>query len=422
MKSNLQRLVEQAIARHQLLEKGKRILVALSGGADSVALLLVLHELQYDVMALHCNFHLRGEESMRDENFVRDLCTRHGIELRVKEFDTLAYCQQKKVSIEMGARELRYTWFEQVCIKTAATAICVAHHRQDQAETVLLNLVRGTGLRGMAGMHWRNAHIVRPMLDCTKQDILDYLHAKQQTWVDDSTNAERDALRNRIRLDIIPLLERLNPQAVKNIAMTATHMQEALPIYERGLNTGRATTLTELHEALLGCGFNATQESNIWTGAVGSLIESDTHVLLKTRTQMVLMNKSERIQEPTLQECIIERERLTVMKAETLYLDADKVLRPLSIRPTQQADRMTPFGMKGSRLVSDMMTDRKMNRLEKEEQHVLTDGKGQIVWLIGVRASDLYKVGEETRNVLCIEQKNRHSRSKTTIEYGTQKD
>lgn len=422
MKSNLKGTVVRTIEEHHLLQDGERTLVAVSGGADSVALLLLMTSLGYDTEALHCNFHLRGKESDRDEEFVRALCQEKGIKLWVKHFDTTTYSKEKGISIEMAARDLRYQWFEEMLRERRATSLCVAHHKQDQAETLLLNLVRGTGIRGLAGMHYRNGHVVRPLLDSSRQDIEEYLKQRQQAWVNDSTNAERDAQRNIIRLDILPLLQQVNPQAISNMADAAKHIQEALPIYERGLQNDKADSLTELHEALQGCGFNSTQEENIWKAKVGSIVESDTHRLLKDRTHFILCKKGDEDIPPTLETRVTPRAELTKMEGGILYLDNDKIHGPLSLRKAEQGDSFQPFGMKGRKLVSDLLTDLKLNRFEKEQQYVLIDGEGQILWVVNHRASALYPISQDTENVLCIKATVQQIKNNRTIRYGTREE
>ena len=211
------------------LSPNKLYLIALSGGADSIALALMMKEQHLNVLALHCNFHLRGEESDRDEQFVRDFCHKHAIPLEVCHFDTLASARQHKTSIEMEARNLRYRWFAQRAQALDAEAICVAHHKDDQAETLLLNLIRGTGLKGLAAMHPERTvnglRILRPLLDTTKEEILNYLSHMEQDYVTDSTNLERDALRNRIRLDLMPMLRQLNPNITDCLARTAHNVR-----------------------------------------------------------------------------------------------------------------------------------------------------------------------------------------------------
>ena len=205
----------------------KKYLVALSGGADSVCLLLKMIEEGRSVEAVHCNFHLRGDESDRDEAFVVSLCERLGVPLHRVHFDTREYAALHKVSIELAARELRYRYFEQLRRDIGAEAIMVAHHRDDNVETVLMNLVRGTGIRGMAGIRPVNGHILRPLLDMSRKDIEDYLKKKGETYVTDSTNLEDDATRNKFRHHVIPLLQSLNPKASENIHSTSRHIAEA---------------------------------------------------------------------------------------------------------------------------------------------------------------------------------------------------
>ena len=211
------------------LSTDRLYLIALSGGADSIALALMMKEQRLNVLALHCNFHLRGEESDRDEQFVRDFCHKHAIPLEVCHFDTLASASQHKTSIEMEARDLRYRWFAQRAQALDAEAICVAHHKDDQAETLVLNLIRGTGLKGLAAMHpdriVNGLRIIRPLLDITKKEILQYLARMGQDFVTDSSNLERDALRNRIRLDLMPMLRQLNPNITDCLARTAHNVR-----------------------------------------------------------------------------------------------------------------------------------------------------------------------------------------------------
>ena len=315
-----------------------------------------------------------------------------------------------------------------------AGCIAVAHHKQDQAETLLLNLLRGTGMRGLAGMQYRNGNIIRPMLDCTKVQITDFLNHRHQSWVEDSTNQERDALRNRIRLDIIPRLLDINPQAVEHIAHTAEIIQESIPIYEKGLrnlaesnlaencqgadntnpsgNSERAfmvSTLTELHEALRHCHFTSTQEENIFTANNGAIIESATHRLLKNRRHFILQDKSCTTQLKDTEMNTINASELGKMKKGVSYFDSDKICHPVTIRPIMNGDRMKPFGMNGSRLVSDILTDLKMNKFDKERQQVAVDAKGNILCIVGVRSSNLCRITDSTKTILTISYVTQHS-------------
>ena len=397
--------------KHLEVKNGK-ILVAISGGADSVALLCVLLEQGHSpTAALHCNFQLRGEESERDEQFVVALCKRLNVPLYIKRFDTLEYAQKKGISIEMAARELRYEWFEEQREILHADYIAVAHHREDQAETVILNLIRGTGIRGLAGMHAENGHIIRPLLSVSKQEILEYLKEIGQDFVTDSTNLERDALRNRIRLDLIPMLQSINPQAVEHIADTAHWIADALPYYLKGIKTSEGITPTTLHEQLREYGFNATQEQNIMAhiqGQSGAIFESQTHRLLRNRNGFILKSKDETELPPVLYGQIIEMEdalgfiKKSSLLPEYAYIDADKIKFPLILRHPKTGDRFRPFGMKqGTRLISDFLTDQKLSLFDKQSQWLVCS-EDNIIWVKGLRIDHRYRVTEKTHRILIL--------------------
>ena len=227
--------VERYIEKYHLLERGDKVLVALSGGADSVALLLALLKLGYSCEAIHCNFHLRDEESDRDEKFVEELCRIKGVLLHVVHFDTQHYAREHKISIEMAARELRYAVFEEYRCKREATAVAVAHHRDDNAETLLLNLIRGTGIRGLRGIQPKNGYIIRPLLCVGRSDIMEYLEWRGVGYVTDSTNLTSDYTRNKIRLEIIPRMAEINPSVGDSIDATAKRVSDAELVYRNAI-------------------------------------------------------------------------------------------------------------------------------------------------------------------------------------------
>lgn len=214
--------VDTYIKKHQLLTATQPILVACSGGADSVALLHVLLQLGYSCHVVHCNFHLRHQESNRDQDFVTQLCVQWNCPLQVQHFDTSAYAQSHKISIELAARELRYQWFEEQRQQAGAQAIAVAHHQDDNIETCLLHLIRGTGIQGLTGMKPQNGYVVRPFLGITRCEIEQYLHTHQLAYVTDSSNLTTDYTRNKVRLQLMPLLQGINPSFA---AVMATNMQ-----------------------------------------------------------------------------------------------------------------------------------------------------------------------------------------------------
>lgn len=379
-------------------------LAALSGGADSVALLRLLHDRGSVFTALHCNFHLRGAESDRDEAFVRGLCDRLGIPLAVKHFDTSAFAREQKISVEMAARRLRYEWFEQERRRTGARWIAVAHHREDQAETILLNLLRGTGPAGLGGMRPRNGHVVRPLLEWHKRDILGYLESIGQDFVTDSTNLERDTQRNIIRLDVMPLLRQINPQAVEHICRTGelTRSMTDEP-EEEGL------TLYELHQWLHPLGFTLSQQHDIHrrqTGGSGAVWLSPTHRLLRDRGRLIAEPREDGAMPDVSQKIVETGNPLEWLagqpkNAATAYLDADRLTLPLGRRRVRTGDRFHPYGMKGTKLVSDMLTDMKLSRFEKERQTVMTSGE-DICWLVGRRSDHRFRVTASTRRVMVL--------------------
>ena len=441
---------------HQLFTPRGKYIVALSGGADSVSLLLVLKHLESEfgitLEAAHCNFHLRGDESLRDEQFCQQLCRRLHVPLHLVHFDTHAYADLHHVSIEMAARDLRYAYFEQLRRDIHAHDICVAHHRDDSVETLLLNLVRGTGLRGLRGIQPRNAHIIRPLLSHSRQQIEQYLDALGESYVTDSTNLHNDVKRNKIRLNVIPLLRELNPSASQSIFETSLRVTEALKIFDEAIQRSIADVTTPqtqnsklktqnspliisvprlkqqpspeytLHEILSPRGFTSAQIEQIYTSLdtnpTGKIITSCTHELAFDRSNLILQPKT-----PTAlvrpmhipetgtyvlsdnlklkvetEECGDRYEPSRT--ADCASLDASDIKFPLTLRHIQPGDRFVPFGMTGTKLVSDYLTDRKKNIFEKRAQLVLTDAQQRILWLVGERTDNRFRITPHTQQAL----------------------
>jgi len=354
--------------------------VALSGGADSVCLLLKSLDEGQSVSALHCNFHLRGAESDRDETFCRHLCEKYNVPIYVKHFETESYASEHKISIEMAARELRYAWFEEMRQKYGAEDILVAHHQDDNIETMLLNLMRGTGISGLTGMKYRNGNIVRPLLNMTRQEILDFLTLRKQDYITDSTNLETDALRNKVRLQLIPLMEEIFPSVRKNLSKTMRYLQEAETIVDGGTSKE-----LDLFNALRPLGFTPKQIEAIangkWKMEKGGIEDAEGHLSIDVY--------------PKPQDFIPSKE------AYIVTLDADKVKTPLLLRRVKQGDRFKPFGMKGcSKLVSDYLTDVKIDTDERRNQPVVCDAEGDIIWLVGHRVAQNAACTKDTINIL----------------------
>lgn len=429
------------------------MLVALSGGADSVCLLLALHEMGFPVEALHCNFELRGIESDGDEAFCRRLCKAKGVTLHVKHFRTRSYAQRHHLSIEMAARALRYEWFSEIAVERGAQAVCVAHHRDDNIETLLLNLIRGTGIHGLTGMKeiskgvGENASLLllRPLLSLSREDIEAWLAERDQTWVTDSTNLSPDAaLRNKIRLQLLPLLEDMNPRVREALAETAHRLAQAEALMGDAVRDIRANvelndgslsvsalkqataSETVLHEILFPRGYTSDQVSEIhegMEGESGKLWESrEGWRLLRDRGRL-LMQDSATLDATASQDRVLPLEglyeaphgvRLLIRRqaidpqtfdiprdAATVCFDLEKLTLPLTLRTVREGDRFQPFGMNGTRLLSDFLTDHKLSLFDKEQQLVVLSGDS-IAWVVGLRSAAGYEVDNNTRHILSI--------------------
>ena len=421
--------VKDYIKKYNLLNDNELYIVALSGGADSVALLLLLDEMGYKVHAAHCNFHLRGTESDRDELFCESLCQQKSIPFHRIHFDTLTYAETHKVSVEMGARELRYRYFEQLRKDLDAVGVCVAHHRDDSVETVLLNIVRGTGLRGLTGIQPRNGNILRPLLCVSRQEIEAYLQTKGQEFVTDSTNLEDDVLRNKVRLNVLPMLKELNPAVCENIQNMTMHLTEAQKVLDRlveNYKEFKCITFKELDEIgsreyllfewLKNYGFNGTQVQQIMEAETGGIVTSSLkYDVLKDRESYIVEPSLEPLKPLRIPEdgtYILNNEvKFTVKKvpvwvskdAAIATLDASKVCFPLTVRRVKEGDWMIPYGMEGRKLLSDLMTDRKMTLFEKRRQLLVVDAHDTIIWLVGIRINNQCMVDATTTEVVEIQ-------------------
>ena len=406
-----------------------------------MALLRVLLELEYNVEAIHCNFHLRDEESDRDEQFCETLCKNLNVPFHRVHFDTKAYSELHKVSIEMAARELRYGYFEQLREDLDAQGICVAHHRDDQVETILINLIRGTGIHGLTGMSPRNDYVLRPLLEVSREEIVQYLDSIHQEYVTDSTNLVADVLRNKIRLNIVPLLHEINPSASENIATTASRLRSAEDVLEQTLaETEKAAMLEKtdnvvvydativsaneytLYYILKPYGFSPAQIQSIFDNQnmeSGREWMSEQYTLLMDRGRFIIYRtdsiptKQMRLpiegnyvynDELTFHVKIVERDADFQLVKDRNYacLDADKVEFPLMVRPCVMGDRFVPFGMNGSKLISDFLTDAKKSLYGKRCQLVVTDANGEIVWVANERTDNRFRVTDATKRVLII--------------------
>jgi tRNA(Ile)-lysidine synthase len=435
---NLEENVKHYIDKHALLHGGAPVIVAVSGGADSVALLVALHALNYKCVAAHCNFHLRGDESMRDMYHVKAIAAQLGVELQIKDFDVRTHMQNTGQSVEMACRELRYDWFRELLEERQAQAIAVGHHREDQVETFMLNLLRGTGITGLTGMAASAASVVRPLLECSRPDIERYLAKKHIVYIVDSSNAQNDFKRNRLRNVILPELEQQFDGATNSILATMSHLADNKCLYDYAVKTlgarfassPRSINVDEmramlpasvarmlLFEMLKPYNFNITHVDNIINASSTATFASATHAAELSRGMLTVkaaerkavgcnvhvVDLSSNVYTPV---CIaVNRHGIADFAPKrdnsTIYLDADVLNgNPIfELRHWQKGDVIHPYGMKGSKLVSDIFADAKLTAQQKRDAWLLTRN-GEILWILGMRASSLFSVTADTRTFL----------------------
>ncbi|MBR5086230.1 MAG: tRNA lysidine(34) synthetase TilS [Muribaculaceae bacterium] len=432
--------VKSFIEQSCLIDDNIPVLVALSGGADSVALLRALLELGYDCHAAHCNFHLRGDESNRDERFVTELCNRLDVPLEIKHFDVPAYMSEHGVSLEMACRELRYKWFSYLMKENGCGCIAVAHHSDDNIETFFLNALRGTGIAGLTGMKPRNGDVVRPLLCVSRSDILNWLESMGQDFVVDSTNLENDALRNRIRNVVLPAIYDNFNGAKQSLLTTIENMGQCNEFYREAVGVMRNIVSDSdgysmiidmeilasfknrsmlLYEILKPLGFNADQCRDMLTSAVGRHFMSSSHIAVINRVNIEVTphnSREESIHVIDLDDELIETPvRLEIKHEHNLPFSPDIVNGKSSVafspeilqcsqvllRHWREGDRFRPFGMHGSKLISDLFTDFKLTEKEKNKTWLL-EADGEIVWVIGYRASQVFKVPSDSTHYLLI--------------------
>ena len=436
---SMQQKVETYIQKHQLLTHQKPVIVGVSGGTDSVALLHILVSLGYDCIIAHCNFHLRTDESNRDEDFVRNLSKAMKLPYYHIDFETVEYSEKHGISIEMAARDLRYNWFYKLLDTLQAQAIAVAHHADDSIETMLMNLVRGTGLRGLTGIPARNKKVVRPLLCTTRLELEAYLIQHDLEHVEDSTNASVDYQRNKFRNEVLPLLEEINPAVRHTLYNTLGHIEGSLTVYQEAIDKikqkitqkendsikididllkKQAHIPTVLFELLHPCGFGTAiieQIAEQLSGESGKTFYSDTYRLLKDRKYLILSKREEnpissywisvndkKIDQPfslEINRIAIKNDFQVSKNKNCIHINASKLTFPLEIRRWREGDVFYPFGMKQRKKVSDFFIDNKLSLLEKEKSWLLVSGEN-IVWIVGQRMDDRFRIDEETKEVI----------------------
>lgn len=411
----------------------KPMIIALSGGADSVALLSVMTALGYKCIAAHCNYHLRGEESDRDEIHARNIAEQLNVPILVKHFDVSGYrSATNESSIEVACRDLRYLWFEELRQKHDALGISVGHNSDDNCETAIFNLLRGSGISGLRGMLAENErYVIRPMLTVSRTDIEQYLNRMRLTYIVDSSNLTNDYSRNKIRNQIIPEIKRYFPDARNGILRTISNIQDQEKLYRQLLEdkkklytTGAPASIDlkkliesepsaslMIYEWFKSDGLSRTQAENIISAAdsTGATFSSADHIW--TIDRGTLINIDNHIPSATELHDLYDIEEYDISKfhpgrtPDIAYFDASKIkITDLSVRYPQTGDRIKPFGMKGSKLVSDILAEARVPAALKGRVPLLISGE-EILWISGIRASSMYKVTDKTTSFLTIRYK-----------------
>ncbi len=430
------------IAQHHLCQPEEKLLVAVSGGVDSVVMLHLLLRAGYSLSVAHCNFQLRGEASDGDEQFVRKLAASYGLPVFVKTCDTRSFAEKEKISIEMAARRLRYDWFAELMDKQDFQKLAIGHNKDDDAETFFIKLLRGSGLDGLKGILPLRENIIRPLLFASRKEIMAYAGKHGLSFREDATNASDDYQRNRIRHRLLPFYEKEFPGATRALSKSLEKLKNTETVFRQLLEekknrlfqvTGKEARLDKetlralnpraawLYFLLEDYGFSRSIVEDLCrallSNQTGQLFYAEKYVLLNDRNQLIIME----IGTDTGREVLINDlghpvTKPVKMQFEILpnspgfsfssdknkaYFDADKLVLPLKLRHWKPGDRFVPFGMHGRKLLSDFFADEKINRFEREKCWLLLSGK-EIIWIIGHRSSNRFRVTGKTKNILVI--------------------
>ena len=433
MKKNL----EQHLNNNFSFLKDKKLLLAVSGGIDSIILLELFHQLKYKIAVLHCNFSLRGLESDGDEAFVKAFCYAKKIPVFIQNFDTKQFAIDYKLSIQVAARKLRYDWFYEQLNEHNFDFILTAHHLDDNLETFIINLSRGTGLDGLTGIPSQNDKIIRPLLLFSREEIENYANENGIQWREDSSNASDNYLRNKIRHGIVPILKEINPNFLDSFQKTQNHLSDAQTIVTDGeyiifkevvienengtiyFNLKKLLQLPNysayLYQWLKEFEFTAWQDIyDLVYAQSGKKVFSENYILLKDR-EFLILYADETVNDK--EEYFIEENQLEVKiplnlsickvadiletNSNAIFVDKNKLQFPLTIRKWQESDYFYPFGMKGKKKLSKFFKDEKFSMLDKANVWLLCSNN-EIVWIINKRFDDRFKVTNTTTNILKI--------------------
>ncbi len=416
-----------------------KLLIAVSGGIDSVVLTHLCHALGLNFSLAHCNFNLRAEESHKDEAFVLELAEALDVEVFIQNFDTEAYAKAHKRSIQMAARELRYDWFKELAEQLQFDYILTAHHADDNLETFLINFTRGTGLNGLTGIPMIKNNIVRPLLSFSRAQIETFAKKENILWREDASNASRKYLRNKLRHEVVPILKEINPQLLDSFQNTLVNLNDTADIVEESLDAfskraiqsidkfGITYKISEfkkvhnpkayLYEIFKGYGFTEWNDIvNLLEAQSGKLVRSNSHRLIKHRDFLILTDLGNSAQskealfinelandiETPIGELSFENvEGLFDVSKSTIFVDKDVLKFPLEFRLWKEGDIFQPIGMTGKKKISKYLKDEKVSLVEKENTWILASDN-KVVWLVGKRADDRFKVTKNTKNIIKV--------------------
>lgn len=437
-KEHLPSHVDLFIREQELFTKKDKLLLAVSGGVDSIAMFHLLRLKGYDISVAHCNFSLRNRQSDKDEKFVKELCELYAVPFFSKRFDTRGFSEDHGVSLQMAARDLRYEWFHQLLESHHLDYICTAHHQNDSVESVLLNLSRETGLNGLTGIKASAGKIRRPLMFATKDQLVSYVKLHGFKFRKDKSNDDIKYRRNLVRNKIIPLFEKINPSFVSSVAASIGHFTEAQKVLEQFYLASKKKVVSlnkdEMHVDLsaleklrspslflhhllseIGIPSSSKHVEELLSSQPGKFVETSSFTILRDRGKLVISpnikekasesfitENEHQIEEPVRLTLAHSKQKLGKLKSNEILVSSHELVYPLQVRSWKKGDYFIPFGMKGKKKISDLLIDMKVQRNHKKNTYLLVNGDGRVIWVIGLRADDRFKIKDSNEPAIIV--------------------